>query len=68
MANILVVEDEPNMQIGLRDNLEFESYDVTVAKDGEEGLKILLDNTYDLTSWASSHPAIPGHRCYRGEF
>jgi len=48
MANILVVEDEPNMQIGLRDNLEFESYDVTVAKDGEEGLKNLLENTYDL--------------------
>ena len=48
MAKILVVEDEPNMQIGLRDNLEFESYDVTVAKDGEEGLQNLLENTYDL--------------------
>ena len=48
MAKILVVEDEPNMQIGLRDNLEFESYDVTVAKDGDEGLSELTQNRFDL--------------------
>ncbi len=48
MAKILVVEDEPNMQIGLRDNLEFESYEVTVAKDGEEGLTLLTSQSYDL--------------------
>ena len=48
MAKILVVEDEPNMQVGLRDNLEFESYEVTVAKDGEEGLQQLSESTFDL--------------------
>ena len=37
MAKILVVEDEPHMQVGLKDNLEFESFEVTVAGDGEEG-------------------------------
>ncbi len=48
MAKILVVEDEPSMQIGLRDNLEFENYEVTTAGDGEEGLKLLTSETYDL--------------------
>ena len=30
MAKILIVDDEPNMLIGLKDNLEFESYEVGV--------------------------------------
>ncbi len=38
MKRILVIEDEPQMQLGLRDNLELEGYDVQVAGDGEEGL------------------------------
>ncbi len=45
---ILVVEDEPAMQTGLRDNLEFEGYTVDCASDGEEGLQKLLGETYDL--------------------
>ncbi|WP_258098792.1 response regulator transcription factor [Marinoscillum pacificum] len=48
MARILVVEDEPNMQIGLKDNLEFEQFEVTVAKDGQEGLDIILRESFDL--------------------
>lgn len=48
MAKILVVEDEPNMQIGLKDNLEFEQFDVTIAKDGQEGLDIILSSSFDL--------------------
>jgi DNA-binding response OmpR family regulator len=38
MKRILVIEDEPQMQLGLRDNLELEGYEVQVAGDGEEGL------------------------------
>jgi DNA-binding response OmpR family regulator len=38
MARILVVEDEPLMQKGLRDNLSFEGYEVEIAGDGETGL------------------------------
>ena len=37
-AKILVVEDEPNMVVGLRDNFEFEGYEVITARDGVEGL------------------------------
>ena len=36
MARILVAEDEPDMAMGLRDNLQFEGYEVLEARDGEE--------------------------------
>ena len=35
---ILVIEDEPQMLLGLRDNLELEGYEVETAADGEDGL------------------------------
>ncbi len=35
---ILVIEDEPQMLLGLRDNLELEGYEVITAADGEDGL------------------------------
>ena len=35
---ILVIEDEPQMLLGLRDNLELEGYEVVTAADGEDGL------------------------------
>ena len=38
MKRILVIEDEPQMRLGLRDNLELEGYEVQTAADGEEGL------------------------------
>ncbi len=48
MAKILLIEDEPEMQKGLRDNLKFEGYDVDVAGDGEKGLKKILEGKHDL--------------------
>lgn len=48
MAKILVVDDEQNMRTGLKDNLEFEGYEVDTANDGEQGLKKILDNSYNL--------------------
>ncbi|MEL6444904.1 MAG: response regulator transcription factor [Bacteroidota bacterium] len=48
MPHILIVEDEPAMRDGLRDNLEFEGYDVDTANDGEGGLAALREKRYDL--------------------
>ena len=48
MTKILVVDDEQNMRTGLKDNLEFEGYDVETAVDGEQGLKKIIDNNYNL--------------------
>jgi CheY-like chemotaxis protein len=38
MSKILIVEDEPDMVVGLKDNFEFEGYEVATASDGESGL------------------------------
>ena len=48
MSKILIVEDEPNMRMGLKDNLEFEGYEVDFADNGEDGLKKILENNFDL--------------------
>jgi DNA-binding response OmpR family regulator len=48
MPKILVVDDEQNMRTGLKDNLEFEGYEVDTANDGEQGLKKIIDNSYNL--------------------
>jgi DNA-binding response OmpR family regulator len=48
MSKILFVEDEPQMQRGVKDNLEFEGYEVEVAGDGKTGLQKILENSYDL--------------------
>jgi DNA-binding response OmpR family regulator len=48
MARILLVEDEPRMQRGLKDNLEFEGHEVTVLGDGNSGYQSLLRESFDL--------------------
>jgi len=45
---ILIVEDEPAMVAGLRDNFEYEGYEVISAGDGAEGLERALADDPDL--------------------
>jgi DNA-binding response OmpR family regulator len=47
-GRVLIVEDEPNMVAGLRDNFEFEGYQVMTAADGAEGLSRALNDSPDL--------------------
>jgi DNA-binding response OmpR family regulator len=65
MARILVVEDEVAMQIGLRDNLEADGYDVTLAKDGKAGLKAVLDEAFDLVILDVMLPQLSGYDVLR---
>lgn len=60
MAKILVVEDEPNMQVGLKDNLEFEQFEVKLARDGEQGLALILEETFDLIILDVMMPKLSG--------
>ena len=60
MTKILIVEDEPGMRLGLKDNLEFESYEVDTADNGEEGLKKILENNYNLVILDVMLPKISG--------
>ena len=59
-AKILVVEDEPNMVVGLRDNFEFEGYEVITAADGVEGLKRALEESPDLVVLDVMMPRMSG--------
>ncbi len=45
---ILVVEDEPKVAAFLKQGLEEQSYEVTVAYDGYFGKKMALENYYDV--------------------
>jgi DNA-binding response OmpR family regulator len=59
-AKILVVEDEPNMVAGLRDNFEFEGYEVITARDGIEGLERALAESPDLVILDVMMPRMSG--------
>jgi two-component system alkaline phosphatase synthesis response regulator PhoP len=48
MSKILIVEDEPDMALGLRDNFEFEGYVVLTASDGQAGLEKAREEKPDL--------------------
>lgn len=50
MANtkILLVEDDPNFGTVLKDYLTINDYDVTLAKDGLEGLIMFKNNDFDM--------------------
>ncbi len=60
MAKILIVEDEPNMVAGLRDNFEFEGYQVISAPDGVTGLERALSEGPDLVILDVMMPRMSG--------
>jgi DNA-binding response OmpR family regulator len=60
MYSILIVEDEPAMLIGLKDNLEIEGYKVETADDGLKGLNLILKNEYDLILLDVMLPSLSG--------
>src|SRR5688572_2680760 len=57
---ILIVEDEPNMSRGLKDNLEFEGYEVDLAENGTLGLGAILSNPYALVVMDVMMPEMSG--------
>lgn len=59
-VKILIVEDESDMLNGLRDNFEYEGYQVIAVKDGEEGLKRAAADKPDLVVLDVMLPKISG--------
>src|SRR5437660_7684231 len=57
---ILIIEDEPAMVAGLRDNFEYEGYDVISAGDGVEGLDRALADNPDLVVLDVMMPRMSG--------
>ena len=48
MARILIIEDEEQIRIIFREILERSGYEVEVAADGEEGIKLQQEKEADL--------------------
>lgn len=48
MDKILIVEDDKAIVMGLKDDLEFEGYEVYVALDGKEGLRQAMAQEFQL--------------------
>jgi DNA-binding response OmpR family regulator len=60
MTRILIVEDEPAMAAGLKDNFEVEGYEVEIASDGLEGLRRLQGGGHDLAILDVMLPSLSG--------
>ncbi|MBO0462620.1 MULTISPECIES: response regulator transcription factor [unclassified Enterococcus] len=60
MKKVLVVDDEPSIVTLLTFNLEKEGYKVTSAADGQEGLDLALEHSYDFIILDVMLPSIDG--------
>ena len=65
MQRILIVEDNPDLAFGLRNNLEIEGYDITVAEDGLIGLERARTLQPDLIILDLMMPGLDGYRVLR---
>ncbi|MEX2284760.1 MAG: response regulator transcription factor [Gemmatimonadota bacterium] len=65
MRRILVVEDSPELAFGLRNNLEIEGYEVSVAADGTSALAQANDFRPDLILLDLGIPEPDGFRVLR---
>ena len=62
---VLIIEDEPAMLRGLKDNFEFEGFSVSTANDGQRGLTAALDNKADLIILDIMLPKVNGYEICR---
>jgi two-component system alkaline phosphatase synthesis response regulator PhoP len=58
---ILIIEDDPGISLGLKDEFESEGYDVWTAKDGEKGLEAAKAQKPDLIILDIMLPVLDGY-------
>jgi DNA-binding response OmpR family regulator len=64
-ARILIIEDEPALLRGLKDNFETEGYEVRTAQNGQQGLDTLLADPPDLLLLDLMLPKVNGYEICR---
>lgn len=60
MPSILIIDDEQSIRSTLREILEYEKYTIDEAKDGEEGLKKLISDKFDIALCDVRMPKMDG--------
>jgi len=65
MSRIIVIEDDPAILRGLKDNLEYESYEVLTATDGEQGYQLIREHPPDLIVLDLMMPKMDGYELCR---
>ncbi|WP_296698353.1 sigma-54 dependent transcriptional regulator [Algoriphagus sp.] len=60
MSKILIIDDEKVIRATLREILEYEKFEVSEAQDGEEGLKKLIEEDFDLVLCDVKMPKMDG--------
>ena len=58
---LLIIEDDPALLRGLKDNFETQGYQVRTAKDGQRGLETLLKEPPDLLLLDLMLPRVNGY-------
>ena len=64
-ASLLIIEDDPALLRGLKDNFEAESYRVELARDGREGLAMALAHPPNLILLDIMLPKVNGYEICR---
>lgn len=64
-STVLIIEDDPTMLRGLKDNFEFEGYKVVTATDGDSALKAALGTIPDLIILDLMLPKVNGYEVCR---
>ena len=65
METVLIIEDDPSMQRGLKDNFVYAGYNVIISSDGQKGLNAALDAQPDLIILDIMLPKINGYEICR---
>lgn len=60
-TTLLLIDDDPNLILLVRDYLEFRGYDMLTAANGVEGLQILEETTPDLIICDVMMPEMDGY-------
>jgi DNA-binding response OmpR family regulator len=65
MKKILIIEDDLAILRGLKDNLEYEKYEVLTATDGEQGYSLIKEKKPDLIILDLMLPRMSGYELCR---
>lgn len=60
MSKILIIDDEKVIRSTLKEILEYEKYEISEAQDGEQGLKMIQEEEFDLVLCDIKMPKMDG--------